>query len=172
MRLAHTTDTNSVNGTNGVNGVKDTNATNGENGNHINNGVNGRTNGVNGMSGLALDVDGKAFSAGNAGLDYDVIIVGAGLSGIFSLHRMRQLGLRTRVLEAGSGEGGTWFWCVHLHDPGLSFALTLSGTAIPAHGLTRRATPISSLLTSRSSTSGTGQSILPRSPRPSATFST
>jgi cation diffusion facilitator CzcD-associated flavoprotein CzcO len=47
-----------------------------------------------------------------ASLDYDVLIVGAGLSGIFSLYRMRQLGLRARVLEAGSGEGGTWYWLV------------------------------------------------------------
>ncbi|KAI1618520.1 hypothetical protein EDD37DRAFT_574910 [Exophiala viscosa] len=43
-------------------------------------------------------------------LDYDVLIIGAGLSGIFALYRMRQLGLRVRVLEAGSGEGGTWYW--------------------------------------------------------------
>lgn len=46
----------------------------------------------------------------NGDLDYDVLIVGAGLSGIFSLYRMRQVGLRTRVLEAGSAEGGTWYW--------------------------------------------------------------
>ncbi|KAF9874364.1 phenylacetone monooxygenase [Colletotrichum karsti] len=50
------------------------------------------------------------FKAANEGLDYDVLIVGGGLSGIFSLHRIRELGLRTRVLEAGSAEGGTWFW--------------------------------------------------------------
>lgn len=29
---------------------------------------------------------------------------------MYSLLRMRQLGLKTKVLEAGSGEGGTWFW--------------------------------------------------------------
>jgi cation diffusion facilitator CzcD-associated flavoprotein CzcO len=44
------------------------------------------------------------------GPDYDVLIIGGGLSGIFSLHRMRGLGLKARVLEAGSAEGGTWFW--------------------------------------------------------------
>lgn len=48
----------------------------------------------------------------DAGVDYDVLIIGAGLSGIYSLHRMRELGLRARVLEAGSGEGGTWYWYV------------------------------------------------------------
>jgi cation diffusion facilitator CzcD-associated flavoprotein CzcO len=46
------------------------------------------------------------------GVHYDVLIIGAGLSGIYSLHRMRELGLRARVLEAGCGEGGTWFWYV------------------------------------------------------------
>ncbi|OAP55187.1 hypothetical protein AYL99_10887 [Fonsecaea erecta] len=43
-------------------------------------------------------------------LDFDVLIIGAGLSGIYSLYRMRELGLKTRVLEAGTGEGGTWYW--------------------------------------------------------------
>jgi cation diffusion facilitator CzcD-associated flavoprotein CzcO len=50
------------------------------------------------------------FDAANSSLDYDVLIIGAGLSGIYSLQRMRKLGLRAKVLEAGSGEGGTWFW--------------------------------------------------------------
>ncbi|CAL3971496.1 unnamed protein product [Diplocarpon coronariae] len=43
-------------------------------------------------------------------LDYDVLIIGAGLSGMYSLIRMRELGLRTRVIEAGSRVGGTWYW--------------------------------------------------------------
>lgn len=42
--------------------------------------------------------------------DYDVVIVGAGISGIYQLHCLRQLGLRVRVLEAGAGVGGTWYW--------------------------------------------------------------
>jgi hypothetical protein len=46
----------------------------------------------------------------NSNLDYDAIIVGAGLSGILSLHHLRELGMRAKVLEAGSAEGGTWFW--------------------------------------------------------------
>lgn len=43
-------------------------------------------------------------------LDYDVLIIGAGLSGIYSLYRIRELELRVKILEAGSAEGGTWFW--------------------------------------------------------------
>ena len=41
---------------------------------------------------------------------FDAVIVGAGFSGLYMLHRLRALGLRVRVFEAGSGIGGTWFW--------------------------------------------------------------
>jgi cation diffusion facilitator CzcD-associated flavoprotein CzcO len=41
---------------------------------------------------------------------YDAIIVGAGFSGLYMLHRLRELGLSARVLERGSGVGGTWYW--------------------------------------------------------------
>lgn len=41
---------------------------------------------------------------------YDAIIVGAGFGGLYMLHRLRALGLRVRVFEAGSGVGGTWYW--------------------------------------------------------------
>ncbi|XEV07587.1 hypothetical protein FSHL1_012874 [Fusarium sambucinum] len=51
-----------------------------------------------------------AFGAPSNDLDYDVLIIGAWLSGILSLYRMRELGLKARVIEAGSAEGGTWFW--------------------------------------------------------------
>jgi cyclohexanone monooxygenase len=40
----------------------------------------------------------------------DVVVVGAGFSGMYLLHRMRKLGLTTQVFEAGSGVGGTWYW--------------------------------------------------------------
>ncbi len=41
---------------------------------------------------------------------FDAVVVGAGLAGLYALHRLRALGLRVRVYEAGSGIGGTWFW--------------------------------------------------------------
>jgi cation diffusion facilitator CzcD-associated flavoprotein CzcO len=50
------------------------------------------------------------FARKNQHLDYDVLIIGAGLSGIYSIYQMRQLGLRAKVLEAGSDVGGTWYW--------------------------------------------------------------
>jgi cation diffusion facilitator CzcD-associated flavoprotein CzcO len=45
-----------------------------------------------------------------AALDWDAIIVGAGMSGLYQLYRLRELGLRVRVFEAGTGVGGTWYW--------------------------------------------------------------
>jgi cation diffusion facilitator CzcD-associated flavoprotein CzcO len=42
--------------------------------------------------------------------DVDVVIVGAGFAGLYMLHSVRGLGLTGRVIEAGSGVGGTWFW--------------------------------------------------------------
>jgi cation diffusion facilitator CzcD-associated flavoprotein CzcO len=44
------------------------------------------------------------------GLDYDAIIVGAGISGMYQLYKLRELGMNVRVLEAGTGVGGTWYW--------------------------------------------------------------
>jgi cation diffusion facilitator CzcD-associated flavoprotein CzcO len=42
--------------------------------------------------------------------DFDVIVVGAGFSGLYALHRLRAMGFTVRVLERGNGVGGTWFW--------------------------------------------------------------
>jgi cation diffusion facilitator CzcD-associated flavoprotein CzcO len=40
----------------------------------------------------------------------DAVIVGAGFAGMYMLYRLRELGFRARVFEAGSGVGGTWYW--------------------------------------------------------------
>jgi len=36
---------------------------------------------------------------------YDAIVIGAGMSGLYQLYRLRELGLRVRVFEAGTGVG-------------------------------------------------------------------
>jgi len=46
----------------------------------------------------------------DAALSFDAVIVGAGFSGLYMLHRLRGLGLTARVIEAGAGVGGTWYW--------------------------------------------------------------
>lgn len=41
----------------------------------------------------------------------DAVIVGAGFSGIYQLYSLRdRLGLKAKILEAGAGVGGTWYW--------------------------------------------------------------
>src|SRR5262249_59987289 len=42
--------------------------------------------------------------------DFDAVVIGAGVSGLYQLYRLRELGLRVRVFEAGTGVGGTWYW--------------------------------------------------------------
>ena len=41
---------------------------------------------------------------------FDAVIVGAGLAGLYMLHQLRSRGMTARILEAGSGVGGTWYW--------------------------------------------------------------
>lgn len=40
----------------------------------------------------------------------DAVIIGGGFSGLYALYRLRALGLRCRLYEAGDGVGGAWFW--------------------------------------------------------------
>ena len=42
--------------------------------------------------------------------DFDAIVIGAGVSGLYQLHKLRELGLKVRVFETGTGVGGTWYW--------------------------------------------------------------
>ena len=40
----------------------------------------------------------------------DVVIVGAGVAGIYMLHKLRNMGLKIVVLEKSDELGGTWNW--------------------------------------------------------------
>jgi cation diffusion facilitator CzcD-associated flavoprotein CzcO len=42
-------------------------------------------------------------------VDYDVVVVGAGMGGIYAVHRLRQQGLSVVCLEAAGGIGGVWY---------------------------------------------------------------
>ena len=43
--------------------------------------------------------------------DFDAVIIGAGFSGMYMLHSLRdKLDLNVTVFEAGDGVGGTWYW--------------------------------------------------------------
>jgi cation diffusion facilitator CzcD-associated flavoprotein CzcO len=42
--------------------------------------------------------------------DVDVLVVGAGITGIYQLYRAREAGFSVQLVEAGDGVGGTWYW--------------------------------------------------------------
>lgn len=45
-----------------------------------------------------------------ADTSFDVLVIGAGFSGLYMLHRLRALGMRTLVLEMAENVGGTWLF--------------------------------------------------------------
>ena len=48
---------------------------------------------------------------GNGAVErYDVIVIGAGVSGLYQLYKLREMGLSVRVFEDAGGVGGTWYW--------------------------------------------------------------
>ena len=42
--------------------------------------------------------------------NYDVVVVGAGFSGMYLVKKLRDLGLNFVILEQGGDVGGTWYW--------------------------------------------------------------
>src|SRR4051812_22742602 len=49
-------------------------------------------------------------TVGDPRVDVDVLVVGAGITGIYQMYRARAAGFSTTLLEAGDGVGGTWYW--------------------------------------------------------------
>ncbi len=41
---------------------------------------------------------------------FDCVVIGAGMAGLYALHRFRGAGLSTVVLESADDVGGTWYW--------------------------------------------------------------
>ena len=79
----------------------------------------------------------------NIELDYEVIVVGAGVAGIYQIKRLTDMGVKATVLEADPDLGGTWY---NNRYPGARFD---SAT----HSL------------GRFSTSGTGKKCFPGNPK-------
>ena len=46
----------------------------------------------------------------NAVEQLDVLIIGAGFAGLYQLDRLRSLGYKVKVFEAGPELGGIWYW--------------------------------------------------------------
>ncbi len=64
------------------------------------------------MTPVPLDTTTAPFPAEGASecASFDAIVVGAGIAGLYQLHRLRELGLSVRAFETGNGVGGTWYW--------------------------------------------------------------
>src|SRR5579863_2528847 len=53
----------------------------------------------------------KASGAQSGSVEnFDAIVIGAGVSGLYQLYRLRESGLSVRCVEDGGGVGGTWYW--------------------------------------------------------------
>src|SRR6476661_7244446 len=48
--------------------------------------------------------------SGGAPTAVDVLVVGAGITGIYQLYRALGEGFSAQLVEAGDGVGGTWYW--------------------------------------------------------------
>src|SRR4029077_2318463 len=83
--------------------------------------------------------------------DFDAIIIGAGVSGLYQLYKLRELGSRCGCSK-----------------PAPASAAPGTGTAIPAHASIRRAGPMATPFRRNSWRNGTGRSISLVNPRPSA----
>jgi cation diffusion facilitator CzcD-associated flavoprotein CzcO/acetyl esterase/lipase len=51
-----------------------------------------------------------ATNGDQAASEFDVVVVGAGMAGLYMLHRLRGLGFSAVVLESADDVGGTWYW--------------------------------------------------------------
>ncbi|KEF57230.1 uncharacterized protein A1O9_07420 [Exophiala aquamarina CBS 119918] len=47
------------------------------------------------------------------GAQYDVIVVGSGFGGLYTLHELRQRNFRTLVIEEAPDIGGVWYWNIY-----------------------------------------------------------
>src|SRR5690242_21898927 len=58
------------------------------------------------VSSLAIAQEPETDTAAN----FDAVVIGAGVSGLYQPYKLRELGLKVRVFETGTGVGGTWYW--------------------------------------------------------------
>lgn len=43
-------------------------------------------------------------------LDLDAVIIGGGFAGVYLLYKLRKEGFKVKIVEAGDGLGGIWWW--------------------------------------------------------------
>lgn len=52
----------------------------------------------------------NSMSADNSLLKKDLVIVGAGVAGLYMLHKSREIGLDAHIVDRAEDVGGTWYW--------------------------------------------------------------
>src|ERR1700761_323152 len=55
-------------------------------------------------------MDSTTTASDHGAYDYDVVILGAGMSGLCQLYHLQTLGLSVKVFDDAADVGGTWFW--------------------------------------------------------------
>lgn len=45
-----------------------------------------------------------------ANKEFDAVVIGAGIAGLYAIYRLREIGLSVKAYEKGEGVGGTWYW--------------------------------------------------------------
>ena len=70
---------------------------------------------------------------------YDVVVVGAGMAGIYLLKRLRDAGFAAVALEAADDVGGTWYWnrypgCALRHPESLDYSVQVRIPSSPTSG--------------------------------------
>lgn len=59
---------------------------------------------------MRKDIQSPKETATTEVTEVDALIVGAGFSGCYLLHKLRKAGFNTKLVEAGDGYGGVWHW--------------------------------------------------------------
>ncbi len=49
-------------------------------------------------------------TSSSADNQYDAVIVGAGIAGLYAVYRLREMGLKFLAIDAATDVGGTWYW--------------------------------------------------------------
>lgn len=81
---------------------------------------------------------------------YDAVIVGAGFSGLYALHKLREKGLTVRAYERGGDLGGTWYWNrypgIHCDTEALAYSFTFDAELYRKWNWSKRMAPQAEIL--------------------------
>ncbi len=62
------------------------------------------------MTDLQTHTEERADAADSVRPDVDVVVVGAGIAGLYLMKRLRDQGFKARAFETADDVGGTWYW--------------------------------------------------------------